>query len=82
MMAGSFSVGVFFLIEMEADGERELVELGVAVEARIAGAGKSAYEAYLTLFFMLKNIAGAAEERDRVFGESFDKDFHMGMTDN
>lgn len=82
MVAGRFAVGVLLLVEVETEGQRDLVELGVAVEAGVAGARQDTDETHLAIFFALKSVTGPPKERYRVFWNGANEDFHTAVTDD
>ena len=81
VMTGVCAVGFFLLIEVKADIEVFVPELGVHMEARIASGRKWADKAHLTVFLALKGIAGAPQEINGIVGNGGNCEFHTFLSE-
>lgn len=76
MVSRCFAIGVFLLIEVQAEGEADARKSGVAVEAWVACLGEGVDETHFTTLLVLKGVAGSPEQGGRIFTDTFDENLH------
>ena len=76
MMSSARAIGMLLLVEVEMYQEAYFIQFGVAVEARITRLSECPDKTHFATLFMLKSIACSSHERDWIFSDTGDVNFH------